>query len=606
MSRPGASMRSGGSGFPPGTPRPGRCSSRRPAGASARAAAPSTARRGTSSPAAPRYTQRSWSCSRRTCPRSCARPERPAFTASTRCETGRAHVARMLARFPRIACVESSRKIGGPMASQLLATKSIAELHEQESTGNQLRRALTATQLTLLGIGGVIGTGIFVLTGVAAANNAGPALPLSFIVAGIGCTFAGLCYAEFAAMIPVSGSAYSYSYATLGEGIAWFIGWNLLLEYLVAVATVSAGWSGDAVSLLEQLHIHIPPALANAPLDKGEDALHWVRTGAIINLPAMLIVAVIATICYIGIKQSAVFNSVIVTIKVTVIVLFILFGVSFIDTANWHPFVPPNAGQFGAFGWSGIMAASGVIFFAYIGFDAISTAAQESKNPQRDMPIGILASLVICTVLYVIVSTVLTGMVSYKDLNVAAPVALALDKYPGLHWLGIPVKLGAVAGMTSVMLVMTIAQARIFFAMARDGLLPSWFGRVHPRFRTPSTGTVVTGVFAALIGGVFPVGILGHLVSIGTLAAFVTVCLGVLVLRVTRPELPRPFRAPAPWFTCIAGALVCGAMMLSLGADTWWRLIVWTAVGVLIYAFYGYHHSCLRSAANGAAASARA
>src|SRR5438876_1159343 len=279
------------------------------------------------------------------------------------------------------------------MARQLLATKSIAELHEQESSGNQLRRALTATQLTLLGIGGIIGTGIFVLTGVAAATNAGPALPLSFIVAGLGCTFAGLCYAEFAAMIPVSGSAYSYSYATLGEGIAWFIGWNLVLEYLFAVATVSVGWSGYAVSLLEQLHIHIPPALANAPLDKGEDALHWVRTGAIINVPA-----------------------------------------------------------------------------------------------------------------------VLTGMVSYKELNVAAPVALALDKYPGLRWLGIPVKLGAVAGMTSVMLVMTIAQARIFFAMARDGLLPSWFGRVHPRFRTPSTGTVVTGVFAALIGGVFPVGILGHMV----------------------------------------------------------------------------------------------
>ena len=251
------------------------------------------------------------------------------------------------------------------------------------------------------------------------------------------------------------------------------------------------------------------------------------------------------------------------------------------------------------YGLSGILAASGVIFFAYIGFDAISTAAQESKNPQRDMPIGILASLIICTVLYVIVSAVLTGMVSYTELNVAAPVALALDKYPGLHWLGIPVKLGAVAGMTSVMLVMTIAQARIFFAMARDGLLPSWFGRVHPRFRTPSTGTVVTGVFAALIGGVFPVGILGHLVSIGTLAAFVTVCLGVLVLRVTRPELPRPFRAPAPWFTCIAGALVCGAMMLSLGADTWWRLAVWSVIGLLVYVGYGYRHSKLRPSAGG-------
>jgi len=492
------------------------------------------------------------------------------------------------------------------MARQLLATKSIAELHAQESSGNQLRRALNATHLTLLGIGGIIGTGIFVLTGTAAANHAGPALPLSFVVAGIGCTLAGLCYAEFAAMIPVSGSAYSYSYATLGEGIAWFIGWNLVLEYLFAVATVSVGWSGYAVSLLEQLHIHVPAALSNAPLDQGIDALHWVTTGAVINVPAMAIVAVIATICYIGIKQSAAFNAVIVAIKVTVVVLFIVFGVSYINTANWHPFVPANGGHFGQFGWSGVMAASGVIFFAYIGFDAVSTAAQETKNPQRDMPIGILVSLVVCTLLYVIVSAVLTGMVNYKELDVAAPVALALDKYPPLHWLGIPVKLGAVCGMTSVMLVMTIAQARIFFAMARDGLLPPWFGRVHPRFRTPSTGTVVTGVSAAIIGGLFPVKILGELVAIGTLAAFVTVCIGVLVLRRTRPDLPRPFRAPWPWTTCIAGAIVCGAMMVSLGPATWARLVIWTGVGVIIYAFYGYQHSCVRKAkaANGATGTA--
>ena len=491
------------------------------------------------------------------------------------------------------------------MASQLLATKSIAELHEQESSGNQLRRALNATHLTLLGIGGIIGTGIFVLTGTAAANHAGPALPLSFIVAGLGCTFAGLCYAEFSAMIPVSGSAYSYSYATLGEGIAWFIGWNLVLEYLFAVATVSVGWSGYAMSLLDQLHLHIPAAISNAPLDQGADAVHWVRTGALINLPAILIVAAIATICYIGIRQSALFNSVIVAIKVTVVVLFIVFGVSYINTANWHPFVPPNSGERGVFGWSGVMAASGVIFFAYIGFDAVSTAAQETKNPQRDMPIGILTSLVICTILYVIVSAVLTGMVNYKELDVAAPVALALDKYPGLHWLGIPVKLGAVCGMTSVMLVMTIAQARIFFAMARDGLLPPFFGRVHPRFRTPSTGTIVTGTAAAVVGGLFPVKILGELVAIGTLAAFVTVCIGVLVLRQTRPDLPRPFRTPWPWFTCIAGALVCGAMMVSLGPETWARLVIWTAIGVLIYVFYGYHHSCVGKAANGTAATPR-
>src|SRR5207302_451402 len=439
---------------------------------SARSAAPSTARRGTSSPAVPRYTQRSWSCSHRTCPRSCARRRTHGLQKRARALQRVALTrARVLARFPRIACVESSRKLGGSMARQLLATKSIAELHEQESTGNQLRRALTATQLTLLGIGGIIGTGIFVLTGTAAANHAGPALPLAFIVAGLGCTFAGLCYAEFAAMIPVSGSAYSYSYATLGEGIAWFIGWNLILEYLLAVATVSVGWSGYAVSLLEQLHIHIPSALSSAPFGTGADELHIVRTEAIINVPAMAIVAAIATICYIGIKQSAAFNSVIVAIKVTVVVLFILFGMSYIDTANWHPFIPPNTGKTGQFGWSGIMGASGVIFFAYIGFDAISTAAQETKNPQRDMPIGILASLIICTVLYVVVAAVLTGMVSYKELDVAAPVALALDKYPGLHWLGIPVKLGAVAVMTSVMLVMTIAQARIFFALARGDVV---------------------------------------------------------------------------------------------------------------------------------------
>jgi APA family basic amino acid/polyamine antiporter len=490
--------------------------------------------------------------------------------------------------------------------NQLFATKSIAELHEQESSGNQLRRALSATALTLLGIGGIIGTGIFVLTGTAAANHAGPALPLSFIVAGIGCTLAALCYAEFAAMIPVSGSAYSYSYATLGEGIAWFIGWNLILEYLFAVATVSVGWSGYVLSFLNQLHIHIPDALSHAPFDQGKGPLDIVRTGAIINLPAIAIVAAISTICYIGIKQSSSFNSVIVAIKVTVVVLFILFGVSYINTANWHPFVPANEGVAGRFGWSGIMAASGVIFFSYIGFDAISTAAQETKNPQRDMPIGILASLVICTVLYVAVASVLTGMVNYKELDVAAPVALALDKYSALHWLGLPLKLGAIAGMTSVMLVMTLAQARIFFAMARDGLLPQVFARVHPKFQTPSTGTVVTGVTAAIVGGLFPVRVLGELVSIGTLMAFVTVCVGVLVLRRTRPDLPRPFRAPAPWFTCILGAVVCSGMMISLGVATWYRLVLWTILGVIVYAVYGYHNSKLRAATNGSSAGASA
>src|SRR5579872_5573434 len=462
------------------------------------------------------------------------------------------------------------------MPSQLLATKSIDELQSDDASGVKLNRCLSATALVALGIGAIIGTGIFVLTGTAAANNAGPALALAFIICGFGCTFAGLCYAEFAAMIPVSGSAYSYSYATLGEGVAWFIGWNLVLEYLVAVGTVSVGWSGYVVSLLDQLGMHIPAALSNAPLDQGPGHFAIVTTGAIINVPAMLVVAVITAICYIGIRQSSTFNSWIVAIKVTVVLLFIFFGISHINTANWHPFVPPNAGEWGKFGPSGVLAAAGVIFFAYIGFDALSTAAQETRNPQRDMPIGILGSLIICTILYVVVAAVLTGMVKYTELDVAAPVALALDKYPALHWLGIPVKFGAVCGMTSVMLVMTIAQARIFFAMARDGLLPPFFGRVHPRFRTPSTGTVVTGVSAALIGGLFPVGILGEMVAIGTLSAFVTVCIGVLVLRRTRPDLPRPFRVPWPRFSCLAGALVCGAMMVSLGSATWLRLVIWT------------------------------
>jgi APA family basic amino acid/polyamine antiporter len=490
------------------------------------------------------------------------------------------------------------------MASQLLATKSIDELQAEDATGVKLKRVLTAPALVALGIGAIIGTGIFVLTGTAAANNAGPALVLSFIVAGLGCTFAGLCYAEFAAMIPVSGSAYSYSYATLGEGIAWFIGWNLVLEYLVAVGTVSVGWSGYVVSLLDQLGLHIPDALSHAPLTQGPGHFSIVTTGAIINVPAMVIVAAIATVCYIGIKQSSTFNTWIVAIKVTVVVLFILFGVSHIDQANWHPYIPPNTGKFGQFGLSGVMAASGVIFFAYIGFDALSTAAQETRNPQRDMPIGILGSLIICTILYVIVAAVLTGMVNYRELDVAAPVALALDKYPALHWLGIPVKLGAVAGMTSVMLVMTLAQARIFLAMARDGLIGKAFGRVHPRFQTPSFGTVLTGVCAALIGGLFPVDILGKIVSIGTLAAFVTVCVGVLVLRSTRPELHRPFKTPAPALTCTAGALICGLMMVSLGIETWIRLVVWTIIGALIYAFYGHRHSRVRAALNGGGTSA--
>jgi APA family basic amino acid/polyamine antiporter len=480
------------------------------------------------------------------------------------------------------------------MAHGLFSTKPIGELHESE-IDNELNRTLDARALVLLGIGAIIGTGIFVLTGTAAANHAGPALVVSFLIAGCGCALAGLCYAEFASMIPVSGSAYSYSYATLGEFVAWFIGWNLILEYLFAAGTVAVGWSGYVVSLLEQFHIHLPPALTNAPFTKGAGHFEIVHTGALINLPAVLIVAAISTLCYVGIHQSARFNAIVVAIKVTVILLFVGFGISAIDGANWHPFIPPNTGQFGHFGWSGVFQAAGIIFFAYIGFDAVSTAAQEAKNPQRDMPIGILGSLVICTVLYVVVSAVLTGMVPYGDLNTPAPVALALDRHPELSWLSVLIKVGAIAGITSVILVMVLGQPRIFYAMSRDGLLPPFFRRVHPKFKTPYVGTIITGTCAALIGGLFPVTILGELVSIGTLLAFSTVCLGVLVLRYTRPDIKRPFRVPAPWFVCIAGAVICFGMMLSLPTDTWVRLILWTAIGMLIYAFYGYRHSTLRT-----------
>ena len=481
------------------------------------------------------------------------------------------------------------------MPKRLFSTKPVGELHEAD-TSNELLRTLDARALVLLGIGAIIGTGIFVLTGTAAANHAGPALVVSFLIAGLGCALAGLCYAEFASMIPVSGSAYSYSYATLGELVAWFIGWNLILEYLFAAATVAVGWSGYVVSLVEQLGFHLPDALTNAPLTKGAGHFEIVHTGALVNLPAVLIVAAITALCYVGIHQSARFNAIVVAIKVTVIVLFIGFGMWVIDGANWQPFIPENTGTFGKFGWSGVVQAAGIIFFAYIGFDAVSTAAQEAKNPQRDMPIGILASLAVCTVLYVAVSAVLTGMVHYTELNTPAPVALALDRHPELSWLAGWIKLGAIAGMTSVILVMMLGQPRIFYAMSRDGLLPPLFRKVHPTHKTPYVGTLVTGTLAALIAGLFPVTILGELVSIGTLLAFTTVCIGVLVLRYTRPDIPRHFKVPAPWFVCIAGALVCTGMMVSLPPDTWVRLAGWTVIGFLIYFFYGFRHSELRKA----------
>lgn len=477
---------------------------------------------------------------------------------------------------------------------QLWATKAVDDLGEMDEAGN-LPRLLGPASLVALGLGVIIGTGIFVLTGVAAAKHAGPALSLSFVIAAVGCALAGLCYAEFASLIPRSGSAYSYSYVTLGELVAWFIGWDLMLEYLIASGAVAVGWSAYMVSLLEQLGVHLPAALTQAPFAKGEG--HGLRlTGALINLPAVLIVAIMTTLCYIGLRQSSVINGVIVVIKVAVIILFIGFGVFYINADYWQPFIPENTGRFGQFGWSGVLQAAAIIFYAYIGFDCVSTAAQEAKNPQRDMPIGILASLAICTLLYVAVTLVLTGMVPFAELNVAAPVAMALDRHEELHWLSGWLKLGAIAGITSVILVLIFGQARIFYAMSRDRLLPAGLSRVHPRFQTPYRATLLTGAAAAVIGGLFPIDLLGEMVSIGTLMAFVTVCIGVLVLRYTRPDLPRAFRVPLAWLICPAGVLVCGGLMYSLPADTWLRLGIWTVIGFGVYFAYGHRRSALRHA----------
>lgn len=480
------------------------------------------------------------------------------------------------------------------MYKNLFITKSLQDfaavgrLHE-------LKRTLGPGALTAIGIGGIIGTGIFVLTGLAAAQHAGPAIVLSFILAGIGCIFAGLCYAEFASMIPVSGSAYSYAYAVLGELVAWFIGWDLVLEYLFAASTVAVGWSRYLGKLFEALGLpYLPDALTHAPVEWVNNS-HFVATGALINLPAVLIVAVVTSILYIGIRQSAIVNNIIVAIKVVIVLLVIGFGAMYVVPSNWQPFIPPNTtGVWGEFGISGIFRASGIIFFAYIGFDAVSTATQEAKNPQRDVPFGILASLLICTVLYILMSGVLTGLLRYPQLNDAAPVATALLAHPQLNWLTIWVVVGALAGLTSVILCMMLAQARIFYSMSKDGLLPPAFGAAHPTFKTPHISTIVTGLFAAPIAGIFPIGLLGELVSIGTLLAFVVVCVGVLVLRHVRPDAERPFKVPAPWFTCLGGVLFCGVMALSLPKDTWLRLLTWALIGFAIYFTYGYRHSLLR------------
>ena len=484
------------------------------------------------------------------------------------------------------------------MANNIWAIKSISNLlKEAESTeGHTLKRTLTRLNLITLGIGAIVGAGIFVLTGQAAAEYAGPAVTISFIVAGLACAFAGLCYAEFASMIPISGSAYTYAYATLGEFFAWIIGWDLILEYLFGAATVSVGWSGYVVSFLKDHGIYIADALCNAPFSYDHHTHQIALTGAILNLPAMFIIAVMTVLLVIGIRESANFNNIIVIVKVVVILLFVIFGANYIVSDNYHPYIPENQGGFGHFGWSGVFRAAGVIFFAYIGFDAVSTAAQEAKNPQRDMPWGILGSLVLCTILYILVGLVMTGIVKYDQLNVAAPIAVAVDAAgTGLAWLRTPIKLGAIAGLSSVIRVMLMRQPRIFYSMSRVGLLPAVFGKVHPRFKTPYITTILTGTVAMIVGGLFPIGLLGELVSIGTLLAFTLVSGGILILRYKKPDIHRPFKTPLFPVTPILGILTSLGVMATLPGDTWIRLIVWMVIGVAIYFFYSRHHSKVNS-----------
>lgn len=510
--------------------------------------------------------------------------------------------------------------------SKLLATKPLDMLlNEASETGeHSLKRALGPVNLITLGIGAIIGAGIFVLTGSAAAKYAGPAIVLSFVLAGVACVFAGLCYAEFASLIPIAGSAYTYGYATLGELFAWIIGWDLILEYAFGAATVASGWSGYMLSFLQDFGIHIPPRLTCAPsevlvlyngrwehFERIKDSLASAHidpnslphmTG-LFNVVAFLAIVLVTIILVIGIKESANFNSAVVMVKVTIVLLFIgiggvyAFGHTSQMTANWHPFIPPNLGSFGQYGWSGIARAASVIFFAYIGFDAVSTAAQEAKNPQKDMPIGILGSLVICTVLYILVSGLLTGLVPYTSLNVSDPVAVGIEA-TGVRWATILVKIGAIFGLATVMLVMLLGQSRVFYSMSRDGLLPEWAGKVHPRFRTPYISTILVGIFVAIFASLVPIGILGELVSIGTLLAFVIVSCGVWILRVRRPELHRPFKTPWVPFVPIMGMLVSFGLMASLPGDTWLRLIVWLVIGMVIYFTYSRHHSRVQRLVN--------
>lgn len=488
--------------------------------------------------------------------------------------------------------------------TELFARKSFADLKREAENGRDpsaLKRTLSAASLVALGVGCIIGAGIFVLTGNAAATNAGPAVSLSFLLSAIVCAFAGLCYAEMASSVPVAGSAYTYAYATLGEFIAWIIGWDLILEYAFGATAVAIGWSGYVVSFMQGIGLPISPRIAAAPLAYDAATGVWSSTGALVNLPAMTIIAAMTALLIVGTSESSRVNNLIVAIKVTIVVMFIVAGAFYFDTNNWvtaaNPegqFIPPNQ-EPGVFGWSGVLRGAAIVFFAYIGFDAVSTAAQEAKNPRRDMPLGILGSLLVCAALYVLVSVVLTGIVPYDRLNVSDPIAVGIDA-TGLTWLEPLVKLGAVLGLTSAILVLLLGQARIFFSMSRDGLLPPWGARIHPRFRTPYVSSLLIAAVVMMLAGLLPIEMVAQLVSIGTLMAFAIVCIGVLVLRVRQPDMPRAFKVPAIWFVAPAGALSAVALMLGLPGDTWLRLLIWGAIGLAVYFLYSARHSRLRIA----------
>jgi APA family basic amino acid/polyamine antiporter len=471
----------------------------------------------------------------------------------------------------------------------LFETKSLERIKAEAESGEQhLKKTLGPFNLIALGIGAIIGAGLFSLTGIAAADNAGPAVVMSFVVAAIGCAFAGMCYSEFSTMIPIAGSAYTYAYATMGELLAWIIGWDLVLEYAVGAATVSVSWSSYVTKLFHMYGIELPANLVHCP---------WDATPGIINLPAVLIILIISCLLMIGISESARVNAVIVVVKVTIVLIVIAIGWGMTHPENYVPFLPDNTGKFGEFGFSGVMQGAAVIFFAYIGFDAVSTAAQEAKRPQRDMPIGIIGSLVICTVLYILFARVLTGMVNYKTFHGdAAPVATVVALFPS--WMQSAIVIGIIAGYSSVILVMLLGQSRVFFSMSRDGLLPKVFSDIHPKFQTPWRCNLIFMLFVSLFSGFLPISNLGHMTSIGTLLAFVIVCIGVVVMRATNPDAPRPYRTPLanPMFPLVPalGVIVCFAMMYSLTAETWIRLVVWLVIGLAIYFGYGIKHSHLR------------